>query len=111
MSAGPGGKDGSMAAQGHDDMLEHLDIERVPDRGQSLGTLDIGRARRRIAAWMIVDQDDGGGVEFDRAAEDRARIDGKLTERSVLQLLVRDEAVRGVEEQDAQHFVAERAHR
>ena len=73
-----------MAAERHDDMFQHLHIERSTDRGQPLGCRDIGSAGRGIAARMIVDEDDRGGVEFDRPSKYGARIEGDLSDRSML---------------------------
>ena len=100
-----------MAAKRHDDMLQHLHIERLTDRGQPLGCRDIGSAGRGIAARMIVDEDDRGGVEFDRPSKYGARIEGDLSDRSMLQLFVGDQSAGGVEKENAQRLVRQRPHR
>ena len=100
-----------MAAERHDDMFQHLHIERSTDRGQPLGCRDIGSAGRGIAARMIVDEDDRGGVEFDRPSKYGAWIEGDLSDRSMLQLFVGDQSAGGVEKENAQRFVRQRPHR
>lgn len=96
---------------GHHDMIDDLDVERPADLIEVLCCRDIVFARRRISAWMIMDEDDAGRIMFERAAEDRPWIYCKLTQRSLLQSLVCDQSPRTVEEENAQCFVGKRAHR
>lgn len=100
-----------MPPERDNDMFQHLDIERLPDRSQTLSRLDIAPTRRRIAARMVVDENDRGGVELDRPPKYRAGIDCEMAERSALQLFIRNEAVRGVKEQHAQRLIGKRPHR
>ncbi|MDP3673932.1 MAG: hypothetical protein Q8R44_02375 [Novosphingobium sp.] len=92
-------------------MIQDHDIERPADLVEPLGRSDILFARARIAARVIVDENDPRGIEFERALENCSRIDRELGERSMLELLVSEEPPRPVDEQYAQHLDRKRAHR
>ena len=47
---------------GHHDMIDDLDVERPADLIEVLCCRDIVFARRRISAWMIMDEDDAGRI-------------------------------------------------
>ena len=55
----------------------------------------------RIAARMVVDDDDRGGVEIERAAHDLADVDRGFVDRALPHRLVGDQHVLRVEEEDA----------
>ncbi|KGB55991.1 hypothetical protein FG91_00875 [Sphingopyxis sp. LC81] len=99
-----------MSAECYDDMFNYFDIQGPSNRGQSLGCFDIGPAWRRVAAWMIVDEDDCRGVQLNGAAKYGARINCELPERPMLQLLIGEKTPRCIEEQHSQHFVGQRSH-
>src|SRR3546814_9664576 len=48
---------------------------------------------------MVVDKDDGRGIMLHGATQYHARVEGKLCQSAVLQLFVRDQALRAIEEQ------------
>ena len=73
-----------MPPERDNDMFQHLDVERLSDRSQALGRLDIAPAGRWIAARMVMDENDRGSVEFDRPPKYRAGIDCEMAERSAL---------------------------
>lgn len=100
-----------MPPERDNDMFQHLNVERLSDRSQAFGCLDIEPAGRWVAARMVMDENDRGGVEFDRPPKYRAGIDCEMAERSALQLFIRNEAVRGVKEQHAQRLIGKRPHR
>lgn len=81
-----------MVPNGYDDMFQHFDVERSPDLRQPLGGLDVTSAWRRISARMVVNENDRGGVELDCPPKNGARIKCDLSDRSVLQLFVGDQA-------------------
>ena len=58
-----------------------------------------------------MDENDRGGVEFDGPAKDGAGIEGDLAHGSMLQLFVRDQVAGGVEEENAERLLGQRAHR
>ena len=98
-------------ACGHDDMIEDIDPERVGERLESLRRANVRVARPRIAARVIMDNNERAGIELERAAKDRAGINGELAQRPSLQLFIGDEPVRGIEKQDAKRLIGKRAHR
>jgi hypothetical protein len=61
-----------------DDMVMHLDLEMFRSLDQVAGQVDVLPARRRIAARMVVDDDDRGGVEIERAAQHFADMDRRF---------------------------------
>ena len=60
--------------------------------------------RRRVAARVVVDDDQRGRAERDGAGDDFADMDRRFVDRALPQRLVGDQHVLGVEEQDA-HFL------
>lgn len=94
-----------------DDVIDDFHIQRSADLLKMPCCEDIFRARRRVAAWMVVDEDDAGCIMLKGAAEDGPWIKGKLAQRSLLQLFVRNQPACVVEKQDAQGLVDERPHR
>jgi len=50
-----------------DDVIVNRDAERRGGLGDLLGHLDVGARRRRVAGWVIVDEDDRRCAEFERA--------------------------------------------
>ena len=68
---------------------------------RSLGQADVLLARARVAAGMVVDDDDRGRAKRDGAGDDFADMDRGLVDRSGPQRLIGEEEVLGVEEQDA----------
>ena len=91
-------------------MTRQPDIERVPDIREPARSFDILVARMRISARMIVDEQNRGGIEFERAAEDDPRIERQMGEAAALQAFIGNKMARPIEEQDAQMFVGERPH-
>src|SRR3546814_15838569 len=73
-----------------DDMIKYFHVERPANLIELAGDRDILIARARVAARMIVDENDRSGIEFERAPEDCPGIDRKLRKGSVLELLVTD---------------------
>src|SRR5690606_10826780 len=78
------------------------DSKRLCRGDQQLGHLDIRARGRRIAGWVIVDQDDRARGQFQRAAYHLARIDRRMIDRADLLAFVSDEAVLLVQEEDAE---------
>ena len=87
-----------------DDVVMDGDAERLGGIDDRLGHLDIGARRGRVAARMVMDQDDGGGGKLQSATHDFPRIDGRVVDRALALHLVRDECIALVEEQDADVF-------
>src|SRR3546814_6995337 len=68
-----------------DDMIKYFHVERPANLIELAGDRDILIARARVAARMIVDENDRSGIEFERAPEDCPGIDRKLRKGSVLE--------------------------
>src|SRR3546814_11311568 len=52
-----------------DDMIKYFHVERPANLIELAGDRDILIARARVAARMIVDENDRSGIEFERAPE------------------------------------------
>ena len=76
-----------------------------------LGHVDVGARRRRIARRVVVDEDDRGGRQFQRALDHLARIDRRVVDRAGLLHFVGDQGVLLVEEQDAELLALLEGHR
>lgn len=107
----PAVQDHLVVAARHHDMLQQIDIERVADRDQPFGDIDIAPTRIRVAAGMVVDKNDRGCIEFKRAAEYDARMDCQLTNCPILHLLVGNHAPCRIEKQHAENLKRKSAHR
>ena len=100
-----------MAILADDDVIVHGNAQRFGGFDDQFGHLDIGTRRCWVAGRVIMDEDDTGGIQFERAAKYDPRMHGQLSDRPMLHLLVADHAPRTVEKQCAENFVRERAHR
>src|SRR3546814_20037594 len=56
-----------------DNMIDDLDIERSTKVGKPARRDDVVFARGRVAARVIVDENESGGAVLDRAPKDRSR--------------------------------------
>src|SRR3546814_20396260 len=92
-------------------MIKYFPVARPANLIELAGDRDILIARARVAARMIVDENDRSGIEFERAPEDCPGIDRKLRKGSVLELLVSEVPPCPVEEQYAQPLDRQRTHR
>ena len=55
-------------------MIQHFDLHQLPGTDEVARHFDIGLARRRVAAWVVVHQDDGRGRRNDGSTEHLARM-------------------------------------
>lgn len=86
-------------------VVQHPDVEEAQSLLQALGDLAVGFAWLRIAAWVIVEKDDGSCVQFQGALGDYsgmniAAVDGAEEEMFGCQDMVLD-----VQEDDPEDFV------
>ena len=93
-----------------DDVVVHGDAEWRRDVDDRLRHLDVGLRWRRIAAWMIVDQDQSGRRQFERALDHLARIDRGMVDCAGLLNLVGDELIALVEEEEAKLLLVGKRH-
>ena len=70
-----------VAVMADHNMVEHAHAHDVAHVFQTLGDVDVFAAWRRIAAWMIVHEDDAGGRFADDRMEDFARVDQRCGPR------------------------------
>lgn len=65
-----------MVAGGDDDVVVQREAELAGRLGELAGHLDVGAAGRRVAARVVVDEDQGRGLELQGALDDLARVAG-----------------------------------
>ena len=63
-----------MAGVANHYMVKHFDFQKLPGADEVAGNLDVGFARGRIAARMIVREHEGGGGGHDCKAEHLQRV-------------------------------------
>jgi hypothetical protein len=80
-----------MAAIAHDDMVVHGNTQGRCDVDDGFGHLDVGLWGRRVAARVVVHQDQCGRGSFQRALDHLARIDRGVVDGADLLYLVGDE--------------------
>lgn len=78
------------------------DTERFAGTHDAARRLDVGGARPGIAGGMVVDEDERGGAVLEGAAHDLARVDRRFADAAFGSQLLVNEAIRTVEEEDAQ---------
>src|SRR5260370_31498473 len=93
-----------------DEMVVHGDAERARDLDDRPRHVDVGARGGGIAGGMVVDQDHGGGGEFERALDHLARIDRGVIDGAGLMLLVGDQGGTLVEEQNSEVLLALEGH-
>ena len=87
-----------MAPRPDDDMVVDRYLE-VPRRFDQLAReLDVLLARARVAAGMVVDDDQGRGVIFECALHDLPNVDRRLVHRAFGNRLVADQHVLGIQQ-------------
>nr|WP_293701744.1 hypothetical protein [Sphingopyxis sp. UBA6734] len=92
-------------------MVDDLDIERPSDHFEFPRRLDVLGAGAMVAARVIVDKYQPGGIEFKRTPKDCSGIDGELRKGAALQNLVGEKMAPTVEKEDAKPLVGKRPHR
>ena len=65
----------ALNAPSQDNVIEHLDMQELARADEVAGDFDIGFARSRIAAGMIMHKDHSGGTLGDCWREDFASMD------------------------------------
>ena len=88
-----------------DQVVQHPDVEKRQRLLQALGDLAVGLAGLRVPARVVVEEDDRGSVEVQRALGDDSVVDFACVGRAGEQVLGGKDVVLGVEEDDAEDFV------
>ena len=85
-----------------DDVVVQRQSEILAPLLDLLGHAEIGLRRRRIARGVVVDQDQGAGVQHQRPLDHLARIDRDMVDRAGREKLIGDDAVLAVEVEDVE---------
>ena len=85
-------------------MVVNGDPQRPRRLHDLAGHVDVRRRGRRIAAGVVMDEDDRAGVQLQGAADDLARLDRGMVDRAPVHHLVEDDGVLLVEEEDPELF-------
>lgn len=80
------------------------DVEQAGGGDQSVGGGAVGGGRARIARGMVVGDDQGGGLEVKRAADDHPRLELGAAGAAAGDLFLGEPAAAGVEEDDEDAF-------
>ena len=85
-----------------DDVVMQRQAEILAPLLDFLGHAEIGIGRRRITGWVVVDQDQGAGVQHQRPLDHLARIDRDMVDRAGREKLIGDDAVLAIEVEDVE---------
>ena len=91
-----------MAVLSDNDMIMHRDVECFGSVDELLGHIDVGARWCGITGRMVVDQNNGGGGEFQSPFDHFARIDRRVVHRARLLDFIGNQFVLLVEKQDAE---------
>ncbi len=83
-----------------DDVIVQRQSEVLAPLLDLLRHAEIGLRRRRIARRVVVDQDQGAGVQHQRPLDHLARIDRDMVDRAGREKLIGDDAILAVEVED-----------
>ena len=86
-------------------MVEDADVEKRQRLLQAFGDLAVCFARLRVPARVVMEEDDGDGVELQGALGDDSTVDFAAVDCAVEEVLGGQDVVLGVEEDDAEDFV------
>jgi len=86
-------------------MVEQAHIDQVERVIDAAGDQLICFARLRDAGWMIMGENDGGGISLQRLLDDFARVHRGVIYSASKQLIERQDAMTIVEEQAAKYLV------
>src|SRR6516162_1197343 len=78
----PGIDEAIVPSVAEDDVIEDADTDELTRIAEALGELDVLCARRRVAARVIVSQEQRSGVAGDCRLEDLSWVDDRRRERS-----------------------------
>ena len=93
----------------HNEVVKHPDVDELQRVLQSPGDHLVRRTRLRDAARMIVHQDACGGIMPEGFLHDFPRMDACGIDRAAEEFLAFDDAMPGVEVDDAEDFVRQLA--
>src|SRR5277367_623147 len=85
-------------APAENNVIEHLDFQKLAGADEIAGGADVRLGRGWVAAGMVVDQDQGGGVGGDGGSKNFARMDQERIEKAMRNELHANELAPRVEE-------------
>src|SRR5439155_1542632 len=88
-------------------VVEHADADQLARLTQALGDGRVLGRRRRVAARVVVDEDEGRGGRADGGGEDLARVDERRGERALGDAHLALHAVLAVEQEDVEDLALE----
>ena len=94
----------AMAAAPHDDVVEQRNAEQLSSMAEAIGERDILRARRRIAARMVVHDDDARSARPDGRSEHLPRMNQTRGERAARDLAPADGTAARIEHHHPKTF-------
>ncbi len=94
-----------MLAPANDQVIQHPDVEKCQRLRQAIGDLLICIAWLRIAARVIVEKDDGSGVQLEGALGDHPRVHLAAVNGAEEEMFGCQDVMLGVEEDDPEDFV------
>lgn len=86
------------------------DLERLADRDDLLGHVDVVGRRLRVARGVVMHEDDRASAKFERPSHDFPGIDGRVIDRADALHFVGEQAIFLVKKQDTKFFVVEKSH-
>lgn len=90
-----------------DQVVEDSDVEEAQRLLQALGDLAVGVAGLRVPARVVVEEDDGDGVEVEGALGDDSGMDFAAVDGAAEEMLGCQDVVLIVEEDDPENLVAQ----
>jgi len=99
-----------MALPPDDDVIVDNDAHQAAGFGDLGGDLDVGAAGLGGAGGVVVDEDHGGGADFQRFLYDFAGVDRAFVERALADQMIEDQHVLGVQIEHADAFDVEVRH-
>lgn len=94
-----------MLTPADDQVVEDSDIEQRQRLLQAFGDLAVGVARLRVPARVVVEEDDGDGVELQGTLGNDSRVNVAAVDGAGEQVLGRNDVVLVVEEDGAENLV------
>src|SRR5712671_4354262 len=93
------------ARPGDDEMVEHLNVDQSECAFQGAGEDLVGMARLGDAGGVVMSENHRRGVMLERALHDLARVNARLGQRAVEQLLAGDDAMLRVQKKHHEYLL------
>ncbi len=100
------GKAGVLTPADHQ-VVQHPDVEKAQSLLQALGDLPVGFAWLWVAAWVVVEKDNGSGVQVQGALGDHPRVHLAAVDGAEEEMFGCQDLMLDVQEDDPENFVTE----